>query len=246
MTSSTAARARPGAGEAVPADAPAEAPGTTKERIEIALAALEVLRESEQRALGRTLHDDLGSVLTALGMRLAILFRRIPSDERNAGDIVEVKSLLADVTRTVHRLQAGLRPASLDHLGMGPAIEALLAECERLRGVRCRFVAPADDDDDGTDDRAEDGDEPALGALFAQFQDALGLLLSTGNTEAVDVVLEGRDAGLSLVLSGRDYPVPSTALVAIEERAARAGIHLHVDEFTPTRIGLRFAPNRGV
>jgi glucose-6-phosphate-specific signal transduction histidine kinase len=233
-TSSTAARSGPGTDEAARVDAPATAyTGTTRERLEIALATLEALRESEQRALGRTLHDDLGSVLTALGMRLAILFRRGPGDARHAGDVVEIKSLLADVTRTVHRLQAGLRPASLDHFGMGPAIEAQLAECERLHGVRCRFAA--------SQDEPHGADAAGLAALFAQFQDGLGMLLAAGSTDTVDVALAPGNTALTLALTGRDYPVPSTALVAIEERAARAGIRVQVDECTATRIGLRFA-----
>jgi len=206
-------------------------------RLETALAQLESLRANEHQVLAQTLHDDLGSVLTALGMRLAVLFRRLPPSAGLADDVAEIKSLLSDVTKTVHRLHMGVRPATLDHFGIEAAIEGLLAEHGRVNGPICRFTRLPG---------APDSDDPALGALFAQLQDSLGMFARIGGTAHVDVTFGGAGPALLLALDG-NYSIAASqahraAVTAIEERASRVGVHVVLEEYSLSGVRLRFTP----
>lgn len=81
-------------------------------------------QEQERKALSRELHDEIGQLLTALRMELGNLERA----ERAAGDeasphLQQAKKLTETTLRTTRDIAMGLRPAMLDILGLGPAME---------------------------------------------------------------------------------------------------------------------------
>jgi signal transduction histidine kinase len=87
-------------------------------------------REQERLDLRRELHDGLGPFLAAIGLGLRQL------EQRTAGADADVVRGLADEAQRavaeVRRICAGLRPETLDELGLSKALAAGVAPLERL------------------------------------------------------------------------------------------------------------------
>jgi len=74
--------------------------------------------------LSRELHDEIGQSLTALRIELGNL-ARTRSEPGNEFDVhlEETKKLAEHTLRSARSISMGLRPAMLDELGLGPALE---------------------------------------------------------------------------------------------------------------------------
>jgi len=95
-----------------------------EERLRLLSQQLVSSQEQERKALSRELHDEIGQLLTALRMELGNLER---THATNAGDpaphLEQAKKLAESTLRTTRDIAMGLRPAMLDLLGLGPALE---------------------------------------------------------------------------------------------------------------------------
>ena len=93
---------------------------------------LVVAREEERRALRRDLHDGLGSALAGLGFKIDAARNRLGDDELLRELRADVQAAVADIRRMVE----GLRPVSLDELGLSGALQRLVARAApgRSRG----------------------------------------------------------------------------------------------------------------
>ncbi|MBL8227104.1 MAG: hypothetical protein JNL98_01450 [Bryobacterales bacterium] len=93
-------------------------------------------QEEERKRISLELHDAVGQMASAMGMELGWLERaQHDSPERFQEKLAEVKRLNTDVVRAIKDLAAGLRPAMLDDLGLGPALRSHARECSRRTGV---------------------------------------------------------------------------------------------------------------
>lgn len=88
---------------------------------ELLKAAIEV-KEKEQERIAHELHDDIGSALTHIKMRLR-------KDHVEAEEIAKVRELLQEVVGQVRDISHALLPPVLDELGLNGAIRNL---CRRL------------------------------------------------------------------------------------------------------------------
>jgi signal transduction histidine kinase len=95
-----------------------------EERLRLLSQQLVSSQEQERKALSRELHDEIGQLLTALRMELGNLER---AHGTPAGDpaphLEQAKKLAESTLRTTRDIAMGLRPAMLDLLGLGPALE---------------------------------------------------------------------------------------------------------------------------
>lgn len=105
-------------------------------------------REEERRRIARELHDELGQGLSALKLEIAGCTRAYGLD---AGDarVGEMLARLDEITASVRRIAADLRPLMLDDLGLADAIEALAQDFQRRHGIDVELAlepidAPAD------------------------------------------------------------------------------------------------------
>jgi signal transduction histidine kinase len=81
-------------------------------------------QEQERKALSRELHDEIGQLLTALRMELGNLERaRVAVGGEADPHLEQAKKLAESTLRTTRDIAMGLRPAMLDILGLGPALE---------------------------------------------------------------------------------------------------------------------------
>jgi signal transduction histidine kinase len=90
---------------------------------------LQTVREDEKGRLARELHDELGALLTAAKLDVARLRSRLVATD-GAAELRErldhLSAALNDGIALKRRIIEDLRPSSLAHLGLVPALEALL------------------------------------------------------------------------------------------------------------------------
>lgn len=84
-------------------------------------------QEEERKRISRELHDEIGQALTAVNVTIAMLKRHATNDPDLKKKIADAEKLLASSMETVHVFARELRPAMLDHLGVHPALRALVA-----------------------------------------------------------------------------------------------------------------------
>lgn len=106
-------------------------------------AHLETIREEERTRVAREIHDELGSALTCLKMDLAWMAKRIPVTgstdvaSQLAPKIHSMSKFVNDMVQLVQKVSTELRPAVLDELGLGPAIEWQAKEFQCRTGITC-------------------------------------------------------------------------------------------------------------
>jgi signal transduction histidine kinase len=148
---------------------------------------LVVAREEERRRLRRDLHDGLGPTLAGLTLKL--------DTARNLlGDAPLLREMRDDVQATVadvRRLVEGLRPVSLDELGLAEALRRLVDRTPP-DGPQVQLVT-------------DDADSPAAAVEVAAYrivQEALTNVLRHSGARSCDVTVRGRNG--SLVVSVAD------------------------------------------
>jgi PAS domain S-box-containing protein len=121
-----------------------------RERLHRAVAAsraeLEVLsrrlieaQEEERSHLARELHDEIGPVLTTVNLTLEAVRARVGPDA--AARLDESRRVVDRAIEQVRSLSLDLRPASLDLLGLEPALRAYLARQAAHAGLALAFTS---------------------------------------------------------------------------------------------------------
>jgi signal transduction histidine kinase len=103
------------------------------------------IQEEERRRIARDLHDGVGSSLAGLNIRLYRVSKHLQRDQNSMAS--EVKDLAAEIQssiRDIRRLVYDLGPASLDELGLIPALQAYIARYHKDQGLEVEFTAPDD------------------------------------------------------------------------------------------------------
>jgi signal transduction histidine kinase len=93
-------------------------------------------QELERQALSRELHDEVGQMMTALGMELGHLETLLNGNlDAFRTRIEDAKRLNADAMRAIRDLAMGLRPSMLDDIGIEAALQWQGREFSRHTGV---------------------------------------------------------------------------------------------------------------
>jgi PAS domain S-box-containing protein len=203
----------------------------SREQLRRLSARVDQAIEHERTELARELHDQLGQSLTALKIDITWLRDQPPVLVPEAKAVREKAAAITtaiDATiRDVRRISAGLRPVTLDRLGLLETIEWQTGQFERLTGVRCRFESHV-----GAVDLA--GEQATQ--VFRILQEALTNTTRHANASRVSIVararqgcfvLEIRDNGRGI--SDKALADPSAlGLLGMRERALLAGGELTV------------------
>ena len=103
-------------------------------------AHLITLRDTEQARLSRTLHDELGQMMTGLKMDLVWLQRQLGADQtallQKTAAMMQLLDSSIDVTR---HIAADLRPGLLDDFGLEAAVAWQLQEFQERTEIPCTF-----------------------------------------------------------------------------------------------------------
>lgn len=108
-----------------------EATKQAEERLRHLSQQLVSSQEQERKALSRELHDEIGQLLTALRMELGNLERSRTPGENVDPHLDQAKRLAESTLKSTRDIAMGLRPAMLDVLGLGPALEWQAREYSR-------------------------------------------------------------------------------------------------------------------
>ena len=101
------------------------------------------VQEDERRLISRELHDEAGQSLTALKIDLELLKLDIPEEQEELYDRLESTIALADdILENLRRLAQGLRPPSIDTIGLLPTMESMCAEHKQRTGMQVVFESP--------------------------------------------------------------------------------------------------------
>lgn len=206
------------------------------ERRGAASAALNA-QELERERIARDLHDEVNQALTGLLLRLEAV-RRQADDPAIAAELEEIGALASRAMRELLELARGLRPTTLDDLGLKAALATLVEEVDRKRGIAAGFEAEGDVD--GL------SQEVQL-VTYRVAQEAVTNVIQHAEAEHMRVRLIGAGEGLELRVSddgvGYDGNLGRERLgiAGMRERALLCGGELTVESVpgSGTRVTLR-------
>jgi signal transduction histidine kinase len=180
--------------------------------------------ELERRRWARELHDDSLQELAALKLRLGALGHAEPGELATA--VADAVGHVDASIRAMRGLITDMRPASLDQLGVEPALEALVARSEGLSGLQIRLR---------TELRGEPRLKPAIETtVYRVVQEALTNVAKHAEASTVDVAVIEDDATITVRVAddgGGFSPGEETAgfgLIGMRERLRLAGGRLEV------------------
>ena len=216
-------------------------------RLRAMLAHAEEVHELQKQQLARELHDDFGSALTALAMRMAILSRQPAGSSPAAEQWDRANAVLASLTLTARRMQGDLRPGALEVMGLKLALEEYLNDFGARHALGTSLALPQQE---------LTLEEARAVALFRMFQEMLSNVRRHAEAEQVRTTLAFEQDGKVLSLLVADDGVgfdaashdleSSHGLRRLAERAAFFGGSLHFSsvpgEGTSVRVTMPLAP----
>jgi len=208
------------------------------------ISMVNVLIEEERKHIAREMHDELGQILTALGLHLALVRKRFGSQLPGADDDLEhMKMLIERAIGGVRQVTSQLRPPALDK-GLLPAIECLCREFTELTGVDCQLHAP--DDTLGLDTMR-------MLTVFRIVQESLTNVTRYANASRVDVGIwrrgnelhvQVRDNGCGFDPQASWQGKKSFGMLGMRERATvfggRVDVQSHPGQGTVIELALPF------
>lgn len=113
-----------------------------REQLRAFSARLQRAREEERMHIAREIHDELGSVLTALKMDVSLLAEQVRTGVEGlpGGVVAELESIASLIDKSIRSVQdiaTELRPTMLDDLGLQAAIEWHAKEFQDRFRIRC-------------------------------------------------------------------------------------------------------------
>jgi PAS domain S-box-containing protein len=115
----------------------------SRERLQTLSQKLVEVQEQERRSLARELHDEIGSTLTSLKMKLALSSGQLASSqltpEEHRAELDQIQEQMNLLLQRVRDLSLDLRPALLDDLGLMPALIAFIERYQHQTGIHVNF-----------------------------------------------------------------------------------------------------------
>ncbi|HET6831484.1 MAG TPA: sensor histidine kinase [Solirubrobacterales bacterium] len=194
-------------------------------------------QERERERLARDLHDEVNQALTALLLRLEAV-RRQSDDPETAAELAEIGELISRAMRELLDLARGLRPTTLDDLGLEAALATLVERAGSEAGMVAGFEAEGEVE--GMPDELQlvtyrVAQEAVTNAIQHAGADHLRVRL-IGSGDAIELRITDDGAGYE---GGRDRE--ALGIAGMRERALLCGGELSVESApgAGTRVTLR-------
>jgi two-component system, NarL family, sensor histidine kinase UhpB len=177
--------------------------------------------EEERKRIARELHDGTAQTLAALRVQLRVARRA--GDERTREVLLdELSEQLGALVDEIREMAGGLRPSSLDMLGLGPALESYVRSLTERTGLHI---------DARLDPVAGMLPPEAELALYRVLQEALSNVVRHSDAEHVSLRLFRRNGRVEALVAddGRGFAVEEAhargalGLWGMQERAAYVG-----------------------
>lgn len=189
---------------------------------------LTLTKETERKAMARTVHDELGTYLTALRFDLSWYKRHFPPPDNIVEErFTRMEQNILDAITTVGRITSELRPVILDTLGIEPAIESLVTDFEKRTGIICELTI---------DSRCHAFDTTTAINLYRILQECLTNILRHSGATRVTVSLQFDCDHIEFAVSDNGWGIAEPALssshsfglVGMRERARICGGQLSI------------------
>jgi signal transduction histidine kinase len=112
----------------------------TNDELQRLSAKLITAQEEERRSIARELHDEVGQVLTAIKVELAVAQRALEANGTAPQVLQDARSITEGALATVRDLSHLLHPALLDDLGLPAAIEWYLRGFGARHDIRTELL----------------------------------------------------------------------------------------------------------
>jgi two-component system sensor histidine kinase UhpB len=206
------------------------------ERRSAANAALGA-QERERERIARDLHDEVNQALTALLMRLEAV-RRQSDDQEARIELAEIGELISQAMRELLDLARGLRPTTLDDLGLEAALATLVDQAANEAGLVTGFESEG---------AVEDIPEDLQLVVYRVAQEAVTNVVQHAAAEhlRVRLIVAGEAAELRISDDGGGYAGgrgrERLGIAGMRERALLCGGELEVESApgAGTRVTLR-------
>jgi signal transduction histidine kinase len=149
------------------------------------------IQENERLYIARELHDEAGQMLTSLMLDLRVLETQAYQPEAILRKIAEMEVSLNAVSENLHSVAMALRPASLDHLGLVPALRQQVESIGEKYGLKASFKSGK------FNERLPASMETEL---YRIVQEALTNVVRHAHASQVDVILTMRDNQLIVIV----------------------------------------------
>lgn len=200
----------------------------SRERLRALSAHLQSVREEERTLIARELHDELGQVLTALKMDIALLKKELSQSStmmprrKLIREITSMGSLVDRTILAVHKITTELRPTVLNHLNLKEAIEWQTQDFRSRSGIACEFHSNMS---------KIELDRKSTTALFRIFEETLTNIANHAKATHVRISLEEKNDFLTMevtdngkgITEAEISDVKSFGLLGIKERALILG-----------------------
>lgn len=184
------------------AQALAQLKGEVEQRRNVEVARAELVKrivttqEEERGRISRELHDNLGQYLTAVMLGLQALEMEVAQmmggqRKTSLPQLGNLRGLVDELMKAVHRQAWELRPAELDAMGVATALEQYVGDWSARTSIPCDFQAVT------WDMRPSEEIETTL---YRVVQEALTNVARHANATRVDVVLEQNQGCASAII----------------------------------------------
>ncbi len=186
------------------------------------------IQENERLYISRELHDEVGQMLTSIMLDLHTLEMNAWQSDIVLKKVAEMEGTLNAASKSLHKVAMALRPASLDHLGLVPALRQHVESIGEKYGLRASFRSGK------IQERLPANMETEL---YRIVQEALTNVVRHAHASQVDVILTVRADKLILIVEddGDGFSaekVPEAGhlgLLGIRERAEMIGGKLVIE-----------------
>ena len=101
--------------------------------------------DEERRRIGQDLHDELGQMLTGIGLMSQSVARRLAErDAPETSDANQITQFIREADEYARTLARGLVPVELDGNGLPAALTRLASNASTLFGIHCTFHSSPD------------------------------------------------------------------------------------------------------
>ena len=195
-------------------------------RLQRLAAHLETVREEQSATIAREIHDELGGTLTMLKLSLAIIANGVAATTPLQVSLRGILDQIDMALRTIKRISADLRPATLDTLGLVAAIKWHVAQYSKMTGIATVLHLP----------EYVRLSRNRSTAIFRIIQEALTNVAKHAGASTVrvaiskcegELIIEVSDNGIGITQSNRFKP-DSFGLIGMHERALYLGGELSI------------------
>jgi PAS domain S-box-containing protein len=181
----------------------------SREQFRALSAHLQGVREDERTKIAREIHDELGQMLTAIKLDVAVMQKDFVNikpksiSESLNQNAASIHSMIDSAINSVRHISAELRPVYLD-LGVIEAIEWQSQEFQNRTGIECKFRSQTND---------LDLDKETSTVMFRILQEALTNVARHSEAKAVRIDLKRENGSFVLRVSDNGKGIQDSELL---------------------------------